>query len=76
MSMKFWGKGLTIWGLAAVVLSLTPGFILTVLLPQFDTGVIGMIGVLLAVLVAPIAALVLSVGVILLLVAAVRRDPY
>jgi hypothetical protein len=76
MTMKRWGRGLFIWGLAGLVLSLAPAFILTTLLPQLDRGVIGIMGVLLAVSLAPLAALVLSVGVILLLVAAVRRDPY
>lgn len=76
MTMKRWGKGLLIWGLIATLAALTPGFILTTLLPQFDEGVLGLVGVLLVLTVAPLAALIASVGAILLLVAVVRRDPY
>jgi hypothetical protein len=76
MTMKRWGRGLLIWGFVALVAALVPGFVLTTLLPQFDNGILGIVGILLALSVAPLAALVLSVGAILLLVAALRRDPY
>ena len=76
MTMMRWGRGLLIWGLLTALLATAPGLILTTLLPQFNTGFAGIVGLLLVLSVAPLAALTASVGAILLLVAVVRRDPY
>ena len=65
-----------IWGLAATLLALAPGFVLTTLLPQLDNGILGIMGIILTVVVAPLFALAASAGAILLLVAVVRRDPF
>lgn len=75
MTFRRWGIGLLVWGLVALAISFSPFLVLT-MLPAADFGFIGIVATMLALGVAPICALAASAGVILLLVAAVRRDPY
>jgi hypothetical protein len=71
-TMMFWARGLITWGLVGLAGSLGPALLLNAL-PALDTGFFGTVAVLLTITVAPLAALSVSAGVILLLVAVVRR---
>jgi hypothetical protein len=72
MTLMFWARGLLIWGLVGLAVSLGPALLLTAL-PGLDAGFFGVLAVMLTFTVAPIAALSVSAGVILLLVALFRR---
>jgi hypothetical protein len=71
-TMMFWARGLITWGLVGLAGSFGPALLLNAL-PALDTGFFGTVAVLLTITVAPLAALSVSAGVILLLVAVVRR---
>jgi hypothetical protein len=72
MTLMFWARGLLIWGFVGLAASLGPALLLTALL-GLDIGFLGLIAVMLTITVAPIAALSVSAGAILLLVALFRR---
>jgi hypothetical protein len=72
MTLMFWARGLLIWGLVGLAASLGPALLLTAL-SGLDGGFFGVLAVMLTFTVAPIAALSVSAGVILLLVALFRR---
>ena len=72
MTLMFWARGLLTWGAVGLLASLGPAFLLGVL-PGLDGGFFGLVAVMLTITVAPIAALSVSVGAILLLVALARR---
>ncbi len=71
-TLMFWARGLLTWGLVGLAGSLGPALLLNAF-PVLDTGFMGTVAVLLTITVAPVAALSLSAGVILLLVALFRR---
>ena len=71
-TLMFWARGLLVWGLVGLAGSLGPALLLNAL-PALDTGFFGTVAVLLTITVAPFAALSVSVGAILLLVALWRR---
>jgi hypothetical protein len=72
MTLMFWARGLLIWGLVGLAASLGPALLLTAL-PGLDAGFFGVLAVMLTFTVAPLAALSVSAGAILLLVALFRR---
>jgi hypothetical protein len=72
MTLMFWARGLLIWGIVGLALSLGPALLINAL-PGLDGGLFGLVAVMLTVTVAPLAALSASVGAILLLVALFRR---
>ena len=76
MTLRAWGKGLLLWGLVAALLSATPALILSLLPAELSDGLLGTTAALLTFSVTPMMLIVASVGVILWLVAAARRDPY
>jgi hypothetical protein len=61
-------------GVIAALASAAPA-VLIWLLPGLDQGFFGLVAVLLALSVTPLAVLAASAGAILLLVAVLRRDP-
>jgi hypothetical protein len=76
MTMMRWGRGLLIWGLVAVALSLAPAILLSFAPPALSEGFFGLTAVMLTLSVTPLAAVVASVGAILLLVAVLRGDRF
>lgn len=76
MTMMRWGRGLLIWGLVAVALSLAPAILLSFAPPAFGEGFLGLTAMMLTLSVTPLAAVVASVGAILLLVAVLRGDRF
>lgn len=74
MTIKLWGRGLLIWGVIAAVVSATPAIILSQLPPIYSDGFFGLVAALLTLSVTPLGLLSASVGAILLLLAALRRD--
>ncbi len=76
MTLMKWGRGLLIFGLAAAVVTLLPVLVVDYALPGLRHGIFGIIALLLAFSVTPLAMIVASVGAILLLVALVRRDRF
>lgn len=73
MSLIFFGRGLLIGGLLALVLAATPAVIFSFLPPALSENIFGTIGALLLVTVVPLAALFASAGALLLLVGLLRR---
>ncbi len=69
----FWGRGLFVGGLVALVLSTAPALILSQLPPRFSDTFFGPLAGLLLLTVAPLALLFASAGAILLLVVLFRR---
>jgi hypothetical protein len=69
----FWGRGLAIGGLIGLVIGLGPAAILVVLPASASDSFWGILAVLLSLSVAPISAVVLSAGVLLLLFGLLRR---
>lgn len=76
MTLMRWGRGLLIWGLAAAAATFLPVLVIDHALPGLSQGIIGLVAVLLALSVTPVAVLTASVGAILLLVALARRDRF
>jgi hypothetical protein len=72
MTMLHWGRGLALWGAVAALCALTPALVLGLLPAEYGAGFFGLLAVMLALSVAPLAAVIASVGVILLLVALLR----
>jgi hypothetical protein len=72
MTMMSWGRGLTFWGLVAALAAVAPAVLLSFMPPELSAGFVGLVALLLTLSVAPIAAMVASVGVILLLLAVLR----
>lgn len=75
MTLTRWGRLLLIWGAAMAAASFAPAALM-LLLPGLDDGFFGLVATLLTLTVTPLGVLVASVGAILLLVAAVRRDRF
>jgi hypothetical protein len=73
MTMLQWGRGLTYWGLVGGGVALLPAILMWILPPQAIPDFFALIAIMLALSVAPLGVAVASVGVILLLVAVVRR---
>lgn len=71
--MLKWGRALLLWGLVATLLSAAPALSLSVLPPEFGAGFFGLLAIMLSLSVAPLAAVIASVGALLLLVAVLRR---
>ena len=67
MSLIFFGRGLFIGGLIAIVLSAAPAVILELLPPTLSDSVFGTLAGLLLLTVLPLSALVVSAGALLLL---------
>lgn len=76
MTLRAWGKGLLLWGLVSALLSAAPALILSRLPAGLSDGFIGILAALLTFSITPLALIVASVGAILWVVAALRRDPY
>lgn len=74
MTLLRWGRGLLLWGLIALAVSAAPMLLLQILPAEAGAGFFGLLTILLGLSVVPLAAVVASVGVILLLVAVFRRD--
>ena len=72
-TLLIWGRMLLVGGLVALGLSLAPIVLIGLVAPNLE-GFVAALAVLLSLSVAPLAAVVASVGAILLLVWAVRRD--
>lgn len=72
MTLAWWGRMLVLAGTAGALGALAPAGLL-LLLPGLDGGFFGLVAVLLSITVAPLGALALSAGVILLLAAGLRR---
>jgi hypothetical protein len=71
--LLFWGRGLFVGGLAGLAAAVLPSLVL-LLLPALAQGsVLGILSVLLLLSVGPLAALSLSAGAILLVLAWLRR---
>jgi len=73
MTLMLWGRGLLIWGVIAALVSGAPALLLSQLPPIYGDGFVGLLAALMSLTVTPLAAVIASVGAILLLVAAVRR---
>lgn len=73
MTLLSWGRGLLLWGLVALVVSAAPMLLLQVLPAEAGSGFFGLLAIMLGLSVVPFAAVVASVGAILLLVAVFRR---
>ena len=73
MTLFHWGRGLTIWGLVALAISFAPALLLSLAPATWSDSFFGTVAALLSLTVAPFAALVASVGAILLLVGLWRR---
>ena len=73
--MKRWGRLLLVGGFAGTILGLAPMLLLTWLAPSYAGGFVGALAVLMMLSVAPLAALTAAVGLVLMLIAFVRRDP-
>jgi hypothetical protein len=72
--LLFWGRGLFVGGLIGLLVSLLPsGLLLLFPVLAQSAGVLAVIAVMLVFSVAPLAVLSLSVGAILLILAALRR---
>ena len=76
MTLRKWGQALLLWGLAIAVVTFVPALFIHLTPPAIYDGVIGLIILMLPFSVTPLAVVVASVGAILLLVAAVRRDRF
>ena len=76
MTLRAWGKALLLWGTFGALLSGAPVLLLLLLPPLWREGVLGVTATLLAFSVTPLMLIVASVGAILWLVAALRRDPF
>ncbi len=74
MNLAYWGRGLAIAGLAGLIVGAGPALLLSVLPPEMGDGFFGIIAIMLTLTVAPIAALALSVGALLLLLGWLRRE--
>lgn len=74
MTLFTWGRGLLIWGLIAFAVAGAPMLLLQVLPEAVGAGFFGLLAIMLSLSVVPFAALVASVGAILLLVAVLRRS--
>jgi hypothetical protein len=73
MTMMQWGRGLTFWGAVAALIAVTPAIVFGFLPAEYSAGFFGLLAIMLTFSVAPLGAVIASVGVILLLVAVVRR---
>jgi len=73
MTLAVWGRGLLLWGLAALAISAAPLLLMTVLPGGFGGGVFELLAIMLGLSVVPLAAVVASAGATCLLVAAVKR---
>ena len=73
MTLLQWGRGLALWGVVAALIAVTPAIVIGLLPAEYGAGFFGLIAIMLTLSVAPLAAAVASGGVILLLIAAVRR---
>ena len=72
-TLMIWGRMLLVGGIAGLAVSLAPIALIGWLAPNLE-GFVAALAVLLSLSVAPLAAVVASVGAILLLVWVVRRD--
>lgn len=73
MTIARWGRVLLIWGAIMAAASFAPA-LLILWAPGLQEGFFGLVAALLTLTVTPLGVLIASVGAILLLVAAVRRD--
>jgi hypothetical protein len=76
MTMMRWGRGLLLWGLVGVLLSVAPAVLLAMLPPAFAEGFIGLLAALLTLSLTPLMALVAVLGALLWLVARLRGDRF
>lgn len=74
MTLAKWGRAMLLWGSVAALIAALPAIILYFLPPEAGSGFVGIIAILLTFSVLPMAALIASVGAILLLVGVLRRD--
>lgn len=73
MSLTFFGRGLLIGGLVALILSAAPAVVLAVLPAPLSDSFFGTLAGLLLLTIVPLAAVVASVGALLLLLGWLRR---
>jgi hypothetical protein len=71
--LLFWGRGLFVGGLAGLAFALLPTGLMLLFPPLSQSAMVVAMGGLLLLSVAPLAVLSLSVGAILLILAALQR---
>lgn len=74
MTLFFFGRGLAVGGLIALVLAAAPAIIFALLPASAGEGFLATLAALLLVTVVPLAAVVASAGALLLLLAWLRRE--
>lgn len=73
--LMFWGRGLAIGGLVALILSAGPALLLSLLPAGAGENFFGTLAALLSLTIAPLSLVAFSVGVLLVLLARLRRGP-